>query len=66
VLIEYVFYCVYLLAIFCLGLSIGSYFLGTLKPANFEQKIEQLNLVGKIVYPLSIAILITYIVVVYG
>ena len=66
VLIEYVFYCVYLLAIFCLGLSIGSYFLGTLKPANFEQKIEQLNLIGKIVYPLSIAILITYIVVVYG
>ena len=66
VLIEYVFYCVYLLALFSLSLSIGSYFLSTLKPHDFEDKIKQLNLVGKIIYPLSLIILVTYVIIVYG
>ena len=66
VLIEYVFYCVYLLAIFTLSLSIGSYFLNTMRPHDFEKKIEQLNLIGKIVYPSSLVVLITYVVIVYG
>jgi len=66
VLIEYVFYCVYLLAIFTLSLSIGSYFLITMKPPAFEKKIERLNLIGKILYPLSLVVLITYVFIVYG
>lgn len=65
VLIEYVFYCVYMLALFSLGISIGSYFLGAVKIANFERKIEQLNLVGKIVYPLLLIILVAYILIFY-
>lgn len=65
VLIEYVFYCVYLLALFSLGISIGSYFLGAVKVANAEKKIERLNTVGKIIYPLSLVLLIAYIIIFY-
>jgi branched-chain amino acid transport system substrate-binding protein len=66
VLIEYVFYCVYLLAIFSLGLSVGSYFLNADRPANFENRIKRLNLIGKIGYPTIVIVLITYIAITYG
>lgn len=65
VLIEYVFYCVYMLALFSLVISIGSYFLGVVKIAKYEEKTEQLNLIGKIIYPLLLIILIGYIIVFY-
>lgn len=66
VLIEYVFYCVYMLALFSLGISIGSYFLGAVKVTDFEKKIDQLNVIGKIIYPLSLLILIAYIIIFYN
>ncbi len=65
VLIEYVFYLIYFLAVFVIIVSVYSHAQATNNPAGSKALIAKVNLVGKIVYPLMIATMIAVLFFLY-